>query len=584
MSDNFAATPGSGATFGMDEVVDGTLGTVKVGFGKIMDGTLDSTNKLIVNSSGEALTKDTTARSSLASIDGKAPALGQALAAASVPVILPSATITTLTPPAAITGYALDAHLTDKSQFTKLTDGTDTALISAAGELAVLPSAQPGVDIGDVTINNATGAAAVNIQDGGNSITVDGTVTANAGTNLNTSALALDAHLTDKSQFTKLTDGTDTAAIGTSGDQVVSISNPTSLAGGIYATLSPFGSLNVSTDATSLFADTFEGVTVDTTNRWTSSGTVPPTQVNGVLSVNPSTTASATSVLASQFTFTQATAITVATSMTFEAAATLGNHRFFGMGTAPAGTGTAAAPLQDAIGFEIDTAGVFRASVYNNGSRVSTTALTKPVDAASHRLAVVIRGDVAFWYMDSFDLPLATSAFTPSIQTLPIRLASLNSASVTVGTPTMTSIGVGLFDQARTGTAISDGVYQWRKATVDKNNRLITTNYARTSIVPFPQLTLTTTAETTLVAAVAAQFNDILSIVCINTSATATRVDFRDSTAGTIRFSLYCPAGDTRGISLTAGMPQAAVNNNWTAQCSVGVSSIIITGQSISSS
>src|SRR3990167_11287292 len=34
-----------------------------------------------------------------------------------------------------------------------------------------------GTDIGDVTINNASGAAAVNIQDGGNTITVDGTVT-----------------------------------------------------------------------------------------------------------------------------------------------------------------------------------------------------------------------------------------------------------------------------------------------------------------------------------------------------------------------------------------------------------------------
>lgn len=37
---------------------------------------------------------------------------------------------------------------------------------------------QPGVDIGDVTINNASGASAVNIQDGGNSITVDGTIAA----------------------------------------------------------------------------------------------------------------------------------------------------------------------------------------------------------------------------------------------------------------------------------------------------------------------------------------------------------------------------------------------------------------------
>lgn len=52
MSDNFTATPGTGATFGMDEVVDGTLGTVKVAYGKIMDGTVDSTNKLVVDSTG----------------------------------------------------------------------------------------------------------------------------------------------------------------------------------------------------------------------------------------------------------------------------------------------------------------------------------------------------------------------------------------------------------------------------------------------------------------------------------------------------------------------------------------------------
>jgi len=54
-------------------------------------------------------------------------------------------------------------------------------------------AANSGVDIGDVTINNAAGAAAVNIQDGGNSLTVDGTITANIGTS---GALALDASLT----------------------------------------------------------------------------------------------------------------------------------------------------------------------------------------------------------------------------------------------------------------------------------------------------------------------------------------------------------------------------------------------------
>jgi len=78
----------------------------------------------------------------------------------------------------------------------RLSDGTDLSLINAAGALSVdgsgvtqpvsavslpLPAGastaalqtQPGVDIGDVTVNNAAGAAAVNVQDGGNSLTVD---------------------------------------------------------------------------------------------------------------------------------------------------------------------------------------------------------------------------------------------------------------------------------------------------------------------------------------------------------------------------------------------------------------------------
>jgi hypothetical protein len=63
----------------------------------------------------------------------------------------------------------------------QITDGTDLALVTAAGEVNVLATAQPGVDIGDVTVNNGSGASAVNIQDGGNTITVDGTVTVNQG-------------------------------------------------------------------------------------------------------------------------------------------------------------------------------------------------------------------------------------------------------------------------------------------------------------------------------------------------------------------------------------------------------------------
>lgn len=49
------------------------------------------------------------------------------------------------------------------------------ALPLPAGAATSALQTQPGVDIGDVTVNNAAGAAAVNVQDGGNSITVDGT-------------------------------------------------------------------------------------------------------------------------------------------------------------------------------------------------------------------------------------------------------------------------------------------------------------------------------------------------------------------------------------------------------------------------
>jgi len=54
-------------------------------------------------------------------------------------------------------------------------DGEAVVLGAGSASIGVL-GANSGIDIGDVTINNAAGASAVNIQDGGNSITIDGTV------------------------------------------------------------------------------------------------------------------------------------------------------------------------------------------------------------------------------------------------------------------------------------------------------------------------------------------------------------------------------------------------------------------------
>lgn len=124
------------------------------------------------------------------SIDTKTPALGQALAAASVPVILPAATVTTLTPPAAISGFATSAK--------QLADGHSVAL--SATDNAVLDAIDSNTDSGAVVgVGAAATAQRVHLADESLSalenitVTSSGTVTANAGTNLNTSALALES-------------------------------------------------------------------------------------------------------------------------------------------------------------------------------------------------------------------------------------------------------------------------------------------------------------------------------------------------------------------------------------------------------
>ena len=71
----------------------------------------------------------------LAALNTKTPALGQALAAASVPVVLTAAQLTTLTPPAAISGFATDTKLDDLKTLTGAANETAPANDTAASGL-----------------------------------------------------------------------------------------------------------------------------------------------------------------------------------------------------------------------------------------------------------------------------------------------------------------------------------------------------------------------------------------------------------------------------------------------------------------
>jgi hypothetical protein len=87
------------------------------------------------------------------------------------------------------------------------------------------------------------------------------------------------------------------------------------------------------------------------------------------------------------------------------------------------------------------------------------------------------------------------------------------------------------------------------------------------------------TAETTVVTADATYKLDVYGIIVTNTSATATEVTFKDSTAGTSRFMISVPANDMRGFMLPidSGHLQNAANNNWTGTCADSVASVVIT-------
>jgi hypothetical protein len=86
------------------------------------------------------------------------------------------------------------------------------------------------------------------------------------------------------------------------------------------------------------------------------------------------------------------------------------------------------------------------------------------------------------------------------------------------------------------------------------------------------------TAETTIVTAAASVFNDLIMLIVTNTStATTTRIDFRDTTAGSVLFSLISIGGQQPvGFALPTPIPQTTVNTNWTAQCATSTTDIRI--------
>lgn len=433
MADNVNITPGSGNVVAADEVTDGTLGSVKVQYVKLMDGTLDGTNKGVITATGAVKT------------DGSA---------VTQPV---SGTVTA-------TGPLTDTQLR-------------ATPVPVSGTVTITPSGTQNVNV-----TNASGASAVNIQDGGNSITIDGTVaatqsgtwTVQPGNTANTTAWKVDGS---------------------------AVTQPISAA-----------SLPLPSGASTAALQTQPGVDI---------GDVTVNNASGASAVNIQDGGNSITVDGTLTTTPPANAST--------------NITQFGGTNVSTGTGASGA-------------GIPRVTISNDSSLAANQSVN---------LAQVAGG----------------TAITSGVTGSQAVGGDTASGSSDAGNPAKIG-GVG---RTTNPTAVTDG--QRVNAIFDKLGKQVVVNAVR-DLKGVQQTTITSsTAETTIITAVASTFLDLYGLIITNTSATVTAVTIKDSTAGTTRAIFEIPATDTRGFMLNAsnGINQATVNNNWTATCGTSVASIEIT-------
>lgn len=125
-------------------------------------------------------------------------------------------------------------------------------------------------------------------------------------------------------------------------------------------------------------------------------------------------------------------------------------------------------------------------------------------------------------------------------------------------------------------TAVSDG--QVVNDMHDKFGRQVVLPLTTRDLIGTQTTTISnSTTETTIVSAAASTFNDLMMLVISNTSAsTNTRIDIRDTTGGSVLFSLQSIGGaQPVGFSLGGvAIPQTSSNTNWTAQCASATTDI----------
>ena len=181
---------------------------------------------------------------------------------------------------------------------------------------------------------------------------------------------------------------------------------------------------------------------------------------------------------------------------------------------------------------------------------------------------------------------------------MPVAIAS-DQGNVPVSQATASSlnaqvVGSIAHDTGDSGNPVKIGAYatnanRTRVANADRVDliadlagRIVTTPFqVRELVTRGSAVTLTTTSETTILAAAASTYHDLIWLMLTNTSSTAVRVDIRDTTTGTVQFSVALAANGGAVICPPAPITQTTANTNWTAQLSGAVTDVRIIAMAV---
>jgi hypothetical protein len=520
MADN-VTLPGSGAVVATDEVTDGTLGTVQVQYMKLMDGTLNSTNKAFVNSAGELAIVASGEAASGAAVSGNPVLIGGSdgtnartlktdttgvLAVENLDTIA-SGTITALN--GAVTTVEVDGNSTTTIQIT----GTWVATLVFEGSLD---------NTNWFSLNAAPFPSGTYVT----------STTANGFWQTNTAGV--DYVRVRASAFTS---GTASVLIDVSaGVGVVSIDDP------IPAGTNIIGKVGI------------DQTTVGTTNAVSLSqigattiltGGVAGSQGIGGLAATGATASGNPVPVSGTFNTTQPT-VTTGQNVQFQATAR-------GAQIVATGADTFNATINAALPAGTNLMGKV-------GIDQTTVGTTNAVSLAQIGATTIVTGGVnGTQAVGGITAVNATSTGNP-VYSGGIALVAANPTAATNG--------------QRTGFA-TDKV----------GRQLVVVGHERTMTGIQQTTIPSSTAETTIVTAGAAGvFNDITHLSVTNGSATATIVTLKDATAGTTRGIWNVAAGGGFVVSFPTPLAQATAANNWTLTCGTSVASIYVVCQYVKNS